>query len=308
MDSPPPDLLNWAFWFKDSASVRDLLVALAAPGAVITAAAALRQASIASKRHVEQTNADRERRISDSFIKAIELLGSNKLESRLGAIYALEDISSQSERHYWPIIETLTAYVRTNSPAEKATQSDQNRSSDQVASAYAVAVAEGTTEADQITAQASLPRLAVDIQAVLTVLNRRTSRHEKRGQRIDLSGANLSVGDLIGGKLSGASLVETDLSEADLSQADLSGAYLCGAKLNGAHFNRTDLREANLLWANLSEANLSEANLFRANLRGADLENAKFCKTTMPDGTVNNRDCPPEPTPPSPSETPPAPD
>jgi hypothetical protein len=30
-------------------------------------------------------------------------------------------------------------------------------------------------------------------------------------------------------------------------------------------------------------------------------------KTTMPDGTLNNRDCPPEPAPSTPSETPPAP-
>src|SRR3954447_4173083 len=34
----------WLFWFQDSASVRDLLLALAAPVAFITAGAALRQA------------------------------------------------------------------------------------------------------------------------------------------------------------------------------------------------------------------------------------------------------------------------
>jgi hypothetical protein len=35
---------------------------------------------------------------------------------------------------------------------------------------------------------------------------------------------------------------------------------------------------------------------------------AMFCQTTRPDGTVNNRDCPPEPAPPNRSETPPTPD
>jgi hypothetical protein len=82
MNSPPPDLLSWAFWFKDSASVRDLLLALVAPVAFITAGAALRQASIAGKRHTEQTNADRERRITDSFIKAVELLNRVQFETR----------------------------------------------------------------------------------------------------------------------------------------------------------------------------------------------------------------------------------
>jgi hypothetical protein len=66
---PPPDLWSWAFWFKDSASVRDLLVALAAPVAFLTAGAALLQTWIAARRHVAQTKADRERRITDNFTR-----------------------------------------------------------------------------------------------------------------------------------------------------------------------------------------------------------------------------------------------
>jgi hypothetical protein len=95
----------WLFLSENSAIVRDLLLALAAPVAFITAGAALRQASIAGKRHLEQTNADRERRITDSFTKAVELLGKPELEVRLGAIYALERIARESKRDYWPIIE-----------------------------------------------------------------------------------------------------------------------------------------------------------------------------------------------------------
>jgi hypothetical protein len=92
----------WLFWSENRDNVRDLLFALAAPVALITAGAALRQASIAGKRHVEQTNADRERRITDSFTKAVELLGKPELEVRLGAIYALERIARESKRDHWP--------------------------------------------------------------------------------------------------------------------------------------------------------------------------------------------------------------
>jgi hypothetical protein len=74
-----------------------------------TARAALEQAKIAAERHAEQTKADRDRRITESFAKAVEQLGSDKLETRLGAIYTLERISQESEREYWPIMETLTA-------------------------------------------------------------------------------------------------------------------------------------------------------------------------------------------------------
>ncbi len=80
------------------------------------ARAAWKQAETASSRHREQTNADRERRITESFAKAIEQLGNAKLEIRLGGIYSLERIARESEREYWLIMETLTAYVRERAP------------------------------------------------------------------------------------------------------------------------------------------------------------------------------------------------
>ena len=39
------------------------------------------------------------------------------------------------------------------------------------------------------------------------------------------------------------------------------------------------------------EADLADADLRNTDLRGADLEGAKLCKTTMPDGSVNNSGC-----------------
>src|SRR5690349_5878609 len=72
----------------------------------------LRQAATASKRHQEQTNADRQRRITESFSKAVEQLGNDKLELRIGGIYTLERISKESPDDYWTVMETLTAFVR----------------------------------------------------------------------------------------------------------------------------------------------------------------------------------------------------
>jgi hypothetical protein len=54
---------------------------------------AMRQAEIARLRHEEQTKADLQRRITESFTKAIEHLGSDNLQVRLGGIYTLERIS-----------------------------------------------------------------------------------------------------------------------------------------------------------------------------------------------------------------------
>jgi hypothetical protein len=89
------------------------LVAAAAIGVVLAwwrshasnrqALAALRQAEVAQREHVVEM-----------FNRAVDQLGSEKLEVRLGAIYTLKRISSDPEYADYrvPILETLTAYVR----------------------------------------------------------------------------------------------------------------------------------------------------------------------------------------------------
>ena len=95
-----------------------------------------------------------------------------------------------------------------------------------------------------------------------------------KGERADLSGADLS----------GA-----DLSRANLSGADLSGANLSRADLSGANLSRADLSVADLSGAYLSRANLSRADLSGADLSRADLSGAYGTEsTTLPAGwTVN---------------------
>jgi hypothetical protein len=67
------------------------------------AVAALRQAELARRDHVVEM-----------FNRAVDQLGSEKLEVRLGAIYTLKRISGdpQYADYKVPILETLTAYVR----------------------------------------------------------------------------------------------------------------------------------------------------------------------------------------------------
>src|SRR5215213_10062077 len=55
---------------------------------------------------------NREGQITERFTRAIDQLGSEKLEIRLGGIYSLERIARESEEDHWPIMEVLTAYVR----------------------------------------------------------------------------------------------------------------------------------------------------------------------------------------------------
>ena len=57
----------------------------AALAPLLTLVAGISVAAVALIRHFAQTDADRQRRITESFSKAVEQLGSDKLEVRLGA-------------------------------------------------------------------------------------------------------------------------------------------------------------------------------------------------------------------------------
>ena len=64
----------------------------------------------------------REGQITDRFTKAIEQLGNEKLEVRLGGIYSLERIAKESLEDHWPIVEVLTTFVREHAPLHQARQ------------------------------------------------------------------------------------------------------------------------------------------------------------------------------------------
>jgi len=159
-----------------------------------------------------------EQQVTERFTRSIDQLGATDdkgkktLEIRLGGIYALERIARDSKRDHWPIMETSTTYVREHAPwpPKKGTQEtgfippSQNAQRQQQAS----------NKAD-VRPEPEIPVPEPDIQAILTVLRRRT-RHYGNGEaeRLDLH--------------------ETDLRRGNLEEANLEGAYLMRANLEGA--------------------------------------------------------------------------
>ena len=217
----------------------------------------------------------RESHVTDRYTKAIEQLGSERLDVRLGAIYALERIMIDSRRDHPTIVEVLAAYVREHSPLV----SPEDRDPD-----------------------ADLVPLATDVHAVLTVLGRRPTNREERGRLnlrdtdlagadladADLADADLTRADLIGAKLQGA-----DLTSAILRYADLTGAYLFGAKLYsadlaGANLTDADLQHTSFVLAELTSANLTHADLTHADLTDANLDRANLTDTKLLEADVSD--------------------
>ncbi len=209
----------------------------------------------------------REGHVTDRFTKAIEQLGSERLDVRLGAIYALERIMIDSSRDHPTIVEVLAAFVREHAPIAAPGQ-DPDRWS--WTSLTRRARGGGSLKRYSSWYPSWYPSPAKDVQAALTVLARRPAGRSARGRvnpndvergRLNLSGANLTGASLYSANLAGASLSDADLTHTNLYSANLSGADLSDANLTGARLDFADLTGARLTRTNLSGADLSDANL-----------------------------------------------
>ncbi|AKB29518.1 Pentapeptide repeat family protein [Methanosarcina siciliae T4/M] len=244
-----------------------------------------------------------EGQITERFTRAIEQLGNDKLEVRLGGIYALKRIANESKTDYWSIIEILTAYVRKNSPIE-----DKNVNNEEV-------------EAPK--------KLSLDIQAILTVIRRckpslntdeanyfsednrliydtnyvvenanyiieaptyldfhdtylwEADLFDAHFQGANFRGANLSEANLSNTKFEGASLVKANLKKARLWEAKFTGAFLMGAHLEEASLFQANLKYSFLTGAHLEGANFQNANLEMTFFADAHLEGAQLLEANL---------------------------
>lgn len=179
--------------------------------------------------------------VTDRYTKAIEQLGSDKLDVRIGAIYALERVARDSARDHPTVMDVLAAFVREHSREPWPVPRSDDKDPD--------------------------PSTSPDVQAAVTVIGRRNSEND-RG-RLDLNGADLTRANLNRARFNHAIFVA-----ADLTDADLEGAYMIGADLTGAILTGADLTSADLAGADLAGADLTGTDLTYANLRRADLSDA----------------------------------
>ena len=204
--------------------------------------------------------------VTDRYAKAVEQLGSDKPDVRIGGIYALERIARDSARDHPTVMEVLTAFVREHSREQWPLP-------------------------ERDTDPAPPRKTRPDVQAAAWVIGRRDAESDKR--QIDLTGAILAHAILDGAYLTtrrpqvtpgpggrqawfaGADFTGAKLKWAHLDHADLTGAHLNGAYLdNGTHLHRAILDHADLTGAHLNGVDLTGADLTGADLNGADLTGA----------------------------------
>ncbi|WP_432864561.1 pentapeptide repeat-containing protein [Microbispora rosea] len=189
--------------------------------------------------------AAKDTQIADRYSRAIDQLGSPALEQRVGALYALEQLATDSPRDVGVIENVVISFINGRSGAGT------------------VLLPSPSPSPSVSPSPSAATRLGEDLIVALDVLGGIRSTDERF--RDNLNG----IDDDNPHYEHGVPVI--DFHGADLRQIDLSGAYLEGADLSLA-----DLRGANLSHAWLSDANLDQANLEGTQLTEANLEGARM--------------------------------
>lgn len=154
-------------------------------------------AVIAYLQFTQQQQASRDLLISNQVSKGFEQLAGEKMEMRLGGIYALEGVINTSGQYHGPVLEALCAFVRDHTAIMRPPSATP----------------------------------MTDVQTVLTVIG---GRHNPRPYEVNLAGAKIPGADLTVAYLEHANLTETNLEGASLAAAHLEAADLGEGQIDKA--------------------------------------------------------------------------
>lgn len=234
---------------------RTMLVAIAAGG--FTAAGLW----YTHKKH--ELEADSQ--VTERYVEAVKLLGSENLHERLGGIYSLERIMKDSERDHPTIVEVLSAFTRT----KLAEEAGRHHAALRRLSGRSVRT---------VPQPPRLRFLSEDIKAALAVLDRQpTRRYMQKG--FDLTGAELQFCE---------APIALSLKVAQLSKANFAGSTFRGANLEHAWLNYADLTRSDFTEACFEHAFLVGADLTDAELEGAFLWGAQLAGAVLKGTNLKN--------------------
>ncbi|MFF5985474.1 pentapeptide repeat-containing protein [Streptomyces olindensis] len=201
--------------------------------------------------------------ITNRFTAAINNLGSNSEDVRLGGIYALQRIMLDSARDHPTIVSVLSAYARRH------------------AQVPASGFVKEQVDIEEILESPVRP--STDVEAVLSVLANRSADHDKQA-RLDLRRTDLRGAEVFGkgqtpksrAAFRAADFNGADLRHATFSRVDLRNASFLRSNLAGARFDYVDLSHASMEEADLTHTTIGDANLTRADLNYAKLDEAQL--------------------------------
>jgi Pentapeptide repeats (8 copies) len=232
-----------------------LLQAVAGVAVIAAVAATWVQLDTDRRQLRQQLEVAGQERAGERFAQALDQLGSEQLDVRLGGIYGLERIAARgagaataAAGAYRPPGSSTTA----GDPPTPAWWAAQDRVQVfEILSAYVRTTSHRPSVGPQ-GAGAALQISQPDVHAAAVALARRTVL--AGDPPLDLTGSLLPAARLGWARLAGADLRGADLRATSLQHAELAGAHLEQALLCGTQFQGADLSGAHLAGARASTA------------------------------------------------------
>ncbi|MEU6004019.1 pentapeptide repeat-containing protein [Streptomyces sp. NPDC047197] len=243
--------------------------------------------------------ATQEGHVTDRFSTAVDQLGSDKLQTRIGGLHALWRIAEYSARDREAVVSIQAAYLRTHLPWPPAGPESPARDvpiNDVVP--LEVRAADAQVALTGLGVLLQQPREQSWVNLSVTDL-RRADCDGLWLHEVNLDRACMEAAGLYHANLTQASLVAVNLRHADLTTAILRRARCVLADLRGAQLTETDMRDADFTEADLREASLRKADaggaVFRradlrlADLRGSDLSTADLLQARLTGALASER-------------------
>lgn len=234
-----------------------------------------------------------EKLVTERLAKAFEQLSSDNSTLRLGAIYTLERIATESVVECRSIIEILASFIRSSAPQLEETQNVLPPIAPGVQSAL-IAIA-GLTRKQKLRRNREIRPVDAShfylARADLTALDlREITLSQSDLRQCNLDGTDLEASDLTNADLSGAYLGEANFRYANLSKAKLDRVNVANQQTKQADFSHAILTDAHLIEARLSRSLFIKANLRSVNLRAANLREADFRYSIVSLADLTNAD------------------
>ena len=208
----------------------------------------------------QSSDHNRQQHGHDRYQRSAEMLGDPNLLVRLGGIYTLRALMTESPKEFHvPVMELVCAFLRA------------------------------PTDVDTVTGE---PGIRQDIQAVLDVIVDRGDIEKEieksRGFRLDLRHANLQYANLTGGDFSRAHLRGATLSHAILDRVNLAWAMLDEADLSLVNCRDAKFVSASLNQTNMFRVSADRSDFTRAHIVWSNCVEASFHKTVFTQATIES--------------------
>jgi hypothetical protein len=245
----------------------------------------------------ETLRATQDGHLTDRFSRAVEQLGSDKIDVRIGGLHALRRIAEQSPDERDAVISIQAAYLRTHlrwppagpgtTPADTPLR-DVRTLEERAADSQVALTSLGILCIDRRERWVNLSHLDLRVADCDGLFLNELNLDETFAEGVTCYHTNFTLSSLIGAVFRRATLTTAILARAQCRSADFRGARLIHADLRAGLFEKADFREANLRSADARGADFGEADLWRADLCGADLREAKLATARLAEARASD--------------------